>query len=199
MSKAKITRAKIIKKAAELFNQKGYAGSSISDIMKATGLQKGGIYNHFKSKDELALEAFDYAYKCSSQRMWEAVRQKTNAIERLQALVSVHLDYVDNPPIPGGCPIMNTAIESDDTNPILRDRTQQAVTKWQSLISRIIQKGIKKREIRPDVEPDLVATIIISTVEGAIMMSKLYQDSIYLERAISYLKHYIKTDLASNF
>jgi AcrR family transcriptional regulator len=198
MSKAEFTRARIIKKAAELFNQKGYAGSSMSDIMKATGLQKGGIYNHFNSKNELALEAFDYAYRCSSQRVWEAVRKKTNAIERLQALVSVYLDYVDNPPISGGCPIMNTAIESDDTNPMLRARAQQAVTEWRSLISRIIQKGIKKGEIRPNVEPDAIATIVISTVEGAIMMSKLYQDTIHLERAISYLKDYFVTTLASD-
>ena len=61
MSKAQQTKARIVRQAAELFNQKGYAGSSIADVMQATGLKKGGIYNHFKSKDELALAAFDYA------------------------------------------------------------------------------------------------------------------------------------------
>jgi TetR/AcrR family transcriptional regulator, transcriptional repressor for nem operon len=195
MSKAQETRENIIKQAAELFNQKGYAGSSIADIMEATGLKKGGIYNHFKSKDELALEAFDYAYRCSSQKIWQIVRQKTNAIERLQALVSAYLDYVDNPPIAGGCPIMNTAIESDDTHPLLRDRVRGAIDEWRSLIGRIIQKGIKKGEIRPTVEPEFMATIIISTVEGAIMMSKLYDDSIHLERAVNYLNNYIANNL----
>ncbi len=195
MSKAQKTRENIIKQAAELFNQKGYAGSSIADIMEATGLKKGGIYNHFKSKDELALEAFDYAYRCSSQKIWQIVRQKTNAIDRLQALVSAYLDYVDNPPIAGGCPIMNTAIESDDTHPILRDRVRGAIDEWCSLIGRIIQKGIKKGEIRPTVEPEFMATIIISTVEGAIMMSKLYDDSIHLKRAVNYLNNYIANNL----
>jgi AcrR family transcriptional regulator len=56
MSKGEETKAKILHQAAELFNQQGYAGSSISDIMRVTGLQKGGIYNHFSSKDELALK-----------------------------------------------------------------------------------------------------------------------------------------------
>ncbi|MGL5803924.1 MAG: TetR/AcrR family transcriptional regulator [Xenococcaceae cyanobacterium] len=195
MSKAQETRENIIKQAAELFNQKGYAGSSIADIMEATGLKKGGIYNHFKSKDELAIEAFDYAYRCSSQKIWQIVRQKTKAIDRLQALVSAYLDYVDNPPIAGGCPIMNTAIESDDTHPILRDRVRGAIDEWRSLIGRIIQKGIKKGEIRPTVEPEFMATIIISTVEGAIMMSKLYDDSIHLERAVNYLNNYIENNL----
>ncbi len=87
MSKAKQTKARIIQQAAELFNQQGYAGSSIADIMQATGLKKGGIYNHFKSKDELALAAFDYAESLLSQRIWSVVKTKRNAIERLQALV----------------------------------------------------------------------------------------------------------------
>jgi AcrR family transcriptional regulator len=195
MSKAEQTRENIIKQAAELFNQKGYSGSSISDIMRATGLQKGGIYNHFKSKDDLALEAFDYAYRLVSQRVWEAVRKENSAIERLQALVSVYLDYLENPPIAGGCPILNTAVESDDAHPALRDRVRDAVNNWHSLICRIIQKGIAKGEIQPSVEPDVVATIVISTIEGAIMMSKLYRDPIYLERAINHLQDYIKSCL----
>jgi TetR/AcrR family transcriptional regulator, transcriptional repressor for nem operon len=161
--------------------------------MSATGLKKGGIYNHFQSKDEIAVAAFDYAYSCSSKRIWQSVRQKKNAIERLQALVSAYLDYVDDPPIPGGCPIMNTAIESDD--PILRDRVQLVVNEWRSLICRIIEKGIKKGEITATVEPDVIATIIISTVEGAIMMSKLYGDSIHLERAVNYLNNYLASNL----
>lgn len=195
MSKAEQTRENIIKQAAELFNQKGYSGSSISDIMKATGLQKGGIYNHFSSKDDLALQAFDYAYGIASKRVWEVVRKKTNAIERLEVLVSVYLEYLDNPPVAGGCPILNTAIESDDAHPALRDRVRDAVSNWRSLICRIIQKGITKGEIKPSIEPDVIATIIISTVEGAIMMSKLYQDRIHLERAIAYLQDYIKNSL----
>jgi TetR/AcrR family transcriptional regulator, transcriptional repressor for nem operon len=195
MSKAQETKENIIKQAAEVFNVKGYAGCSIADIMSATGLKKGGIYNHFQSKDEIAVAAFDYAYSCSSKRIWQSVRQKKNAIERLQALVSAYLDYVDDPPIHGGCPIMNTAIESDDTHPILRDRVQLVVNEWRSLICRIIEKGIKKGEITTTVEPDVIATIIISTVEGAIMMSKLYGDSIHLERAVNYLNNYLASNL----
>lgn len=144
MTKAEATKAKIIRQAAKLFNQKGYAGSSIADIMQATGLKKGGIYNHFSSKDRLAIEAFDYAYALMSQKIWQAVRTKTNAIERLQAMVSSYLDYIDDPPIAGGCPILNTAIETDDTDSPLRDRALQAMNSWRSLIVRIVEKGIKK-------------------------------------------------------
>lgn len=195
MSKAEATKAKIVRQAAELFNQKGYAGSSITDIMQATGLKKGGIYNHFSSKEELALEAFDYARAKMSQKIWQSVRNKTNAVERLRAMVSSYLDYLDNPPIAGGCPILNTAIETDDLNSPLRDRALQALNSWRSLIVRIVAKGIKKGEVRSQVEPDVVATVIISTLEGAIMMSKLERDGVHVVRVVDYLNNYLD-DLA---
>ncbi len=62
MSKGEATRQRIIALAAPLFNQHGYNGCSLNDIMEATGLEKGGIYRHFESKEELAAEAFDFAW-----------------------------------------------------------------------------------------------------------------------------------------
>ncbi|GAX40357.1 TetR family transcriptional regulator protein [Tolypothrix sp. NIES-4075] len=193
MSKGEETKEKILLSAAELFNQQGYAGSSISDIMRVTGLQKGGIYNHFKSKDELALLAFDYAIAQITGHYRVALRSKRHAIERLQAIIDVFRSNIDNPTIKGGCPLLNTAVESDDTHPALRDRAQQAMNSWRDMICRIIQKGIEKGEIRSDVDADEVATIIISTLEGAVMMSKLYEDSIHLKRAVNHLNQYIKS------
>ncbi len=191
LTKTQKTKANIIHQAAELFNRKGYAGSSIADIMQATGLKKGGIYNHFISKDELALQAFDYAFSLVRQKVWDQIKQEKNAIARLQAMSSVYLEYIDNPPIPGGCPILNTAIESDDTHPKLRDRARQAMDSWRNMIIKIVEKGIQKGEMRSDIEPDLIATILISTIEGAIMMSKLYQDSYHLQKAVDYLHNYL--------
>ena len=198
MSKAQETKARIIHQAAELFNLKGYAGSSISDLMQATGLKKGGIYNHFASKDELALAAFDHAVSLLSQRVWSVVKTKRNALDRLEALVSSYLLYIDDPPIVGGCPILNTAIETDDTNSPLRDRALAAINSWRGLIVRIINKGIKKGEVRSTVEPDIVATIIICNIEGAMMMSKLEKNPVHLRRAIAHLQSYIHESLKPN-
>ncbi|MDJ0680300.1 MAG: TetR/AcrR family transcriptional regulator [Xenococcaceae cyanobacterium MO_167.B52] len=200
MSKAEQTKARIIEQAAILFNQKGYAGVSISDIMQVTGLKKGGIYNHFDGKDELAIAAFDYAVNLVTKKVWHALKQEEKAIARLKALLDIHLDYIDEPPLPGGCPIMNTAIEWDDAHSvmgnsnigiILRDRSKQAMDSWCNLIIAIVKKGIKKGEIKPTVESDTVATILISSIEGGIMISKLYQDSIHLKRVIANLHIYL--------
>lgn len=195
MSKGEETKEKILQQAAELFNQQGYAGASISDIMRITGLQKGGIYNHFKSKDDLALQAFDFAITQISKRYRAALQSRHHAIERLQAIIEIFRTNIDNPIMKGGCPLLNTAIESDDTHPVLRERTQQAMDSWRDMICRVIRKGIQKGEIRPTVNADEVATILISTLEGAVMMSKLYGDSIHIERVIQHLSHYIESHL----
>ncbi len=195
MSKGEETKERILQQAAELFNQQGYAGSSISDIMRVTGLQKGGIYNHFKSKDELALQAFDYAIAQIKLLYRNAWRSKRHAIERLQAIIGVFHKHIDNSPIKGGCPLLNTAIESDDAHPALRDRAQQAMNSWRELICLIIEKGIERGEIRPTVDADEVASIIIAILEGAVMMSKLYGNSIHMDRAINHLNNYLESQL----
>lgn len=191
MSKAQETREKILREAAALFNQYGYSGSSMSDIMRVTGLQKGGIYNHFKSKDELALQAFDFAAECMRRQYLGALKGKHHAIDRLKAVISLFSTFAENPPIPGGCPLLNTAVESDDTHPALRERVQIAMDGWRALICKIINKGIAKGEVRENVEADAVATIVISTLEGAVMMSKLYGDAIHVKRAVKHLHGYL--------
>jgi len=179
-----------------VFNQRGYAGTSMADLMQATGLKKGGLYNHFRSKDELALEAFDYAVAQMQQHFRGAMKGKRHAVDRLMAVLSVYEKMSESPPVAGGCPILNTAIESDDTHPALRDRAKQAVDAWRSLFQRIIAKGIARGELKPMADADEVSTILISTLEGAVMLSKLYGDDAYLASALTHLRGYIQQQLA---
>ncbi len=193
MSKGEETRERILARSAQLFNRQGYFGASLADIMRETGLEKGGIYNHFSSKEQLALEAFDYAYGLVQQRVRQALAGKHNARERLLAIVSVFQGIAEDPPVVGGCPILNTAIEADDANEVLRDRARSAMDDWHTTIHRIVNKGIERQEIRPEINADEVATIFITTLEGAIMLSNLYKDPIYMKRAADHIVHYIET------
>lgn len=197
MSKAQETKTRIIEQAAILFNQQGYAGSSMSDIMRVTGLQKGGIYNHFRSKDELALDAFDFAVNCVEKKFIIALKGKYHAVDRLIAIVNLYENMLEDPPIQGGCPILNTAVESDDTHPALRKKAQLAMDRWHTLIERIVAKGIRRGELHSTVEADNVATVLIATIEGGVMLSKLYGDASHLKRLLNHLKTYIQHQLAT--
>lgn len=193
MSKGEQTRERILASSAQLFNRQGYFGASLADIMRETGLEKGGIYNHFSSKEQLALESFDYAYGLIQQRVRDALSGKFNAIERLLAIVTVFQGILEDPQVAGGCPILNTAIEADDANEVLRDRARSAMDNWRTTIHRIVNKGIERHQIRPGVDADEVASILIATLEGAIMLSNLYKDPLHIQRAADHIAHYIET------
>jgi TetR/AcrR family transcriptional repressor of nem operon len=186
MSKGEQTRRMIMERAAPLFNQQGYFGVSLSDIMQATELEKGGIYNHFASKEQIALASFDFAWELVQEHMRRVLADKKHAVDRLYAFTDAFLELANDSLLPGGCPILNTAVEADDALPALRERARSAVDTWRVSLQRIIHKGIARRELRPDTDADAFATLFISTLEGAIMLSKLYGDLLYIRHAIEH-------------
>lgn len=196
MSKGSETRKMILARAAPVFNQQGYVGSSLTDLMRATGLEKGGIYNHFSNKEQLALEAFEYSLSLLEQSMRQALQEKKHALDRLLALLKYFQGIIEDPPVEGGCPILNLAVEVDDTNPILRTRARQAMDKLQETLRRIIIRGIERQELRADIDIETWITTCIATMEGAIMLSKLYQDPVYIRRAAASMEASIKYTLA---
>jgi TetR/AcrR family transcriptional regulator, transcriptional repressor for nem operon len=189
--KTQQTKQLIIEQAAILFNQNGYVGTSIADIMRSTGVGKGGIYSHFRNKDEIAIAAFDHTLNSIVQAVMLNVEQENTAIDRLTAFVDTFRGFTTQPIGVGGCPILNTAVESDDTHPEMRLHVQQAVNQILALVGSIIALGIRQGEILADTNIEQVSTVILATIEGAIMMSKLYGNDLYLDRAIAHLHQYI--------
>lgn len=186
------TKNKIIETAASIYNQKGYNGMSISDIMEATNLQKGGIYRHFDNKDDLALQIFDYSYQVVSTFMAQAIAAESNAIDKLVALIDCFHELIKpDATIKGGCVVMNTAIENDDGNPALRERAQNAMLRWQSLIKTILSDGIQSGEISPTIDQEAIATVLISTLEGGVMLSRLFDNPAYVAQTRRFLVNYL--------
>ena len=194
MTKGEVTRQKIIEQAAPLFNRLGYAGCSMQDIMAATGLEKGGLYRHFSSKEELAEEAFRYSWAKVLDMRWEGIDGVEGSVEKLRFLVRRFVEIRSI--IPGGCPVLNTAIDADDGNPALRKLVQKAVQEWKSRIADIVLAGIEKGEICADVEPRSIANVVIATLEGALMISRLEGDRTAIHDAEAMLEK-IVLDLRS--
>lgn len=193
MSKGQETKQKIVAQAAPLFNQQGFSGTSISDVMHATGLEKGGIYNHFKGKDELALASFDYSVRLIRRRLARSLKgvPRSPAL-RLVAVLQAFGSVADDPPIAGGCPLLNTAVESDDAHPALRDRARDAMEGWRHLIGRLVSEGIEAGEFRPDVDGDNLATLLIAGIEGGIMLTRLYDDPIHIRRVLAFWTRHVE-------
>jgi TetR/AcrR family transcriptional regulator, transcriptional repressor for nem operon len=164
MSKGEDTRQRIVTEAAKLFNQHGFRGGSMSELMQATGLEKGGIYRHFSSKEEVAAEAFDYAWQEALKVRMHDLDVIPDRVDRLKRFVANFIER--RPSIPGGCPLLNTATDADDGNPVLRARARTALQGWRERLGSIVRDGIERKEIRRSVDANKLATLIISSLEG---------------------------------
>jgi len=193
MRKGEQTKEYILQKAAQLFNERGYYGASMSDIMAATGMEKGGIYNHFKSKDDLAVQSYEYAIDLMRQAFAAAIKGKYHAVDRLQAVVGVFQKIPDGAPLGGGCPVANTAVYTSHSHPKLRAYAQETMIEWQDFIRRIVQLGIERQQLKPETDVEMLTTLLISTLEGAIMLTQLHQDDSYMDRAIAHLTNYLQS------
>jgi TetR/AcrR family transcriptional regulator, transcriptional repressor for nem operon len=192
MRKGERTRHAIIRKAAPIFNQRGYEGAALSDLMQATGLRKGGIYRHFESKQQLAGEAFDYAWKIALDTRFEGTEGIPNAVDRLKQVVR-NFRHRRTALVAGGCPLLNTAIDSDDGNPQLRMRARRAFSLWRERLYSIAEEGKHQNEVRAGLDSAQLATLIVSTLEGGLMVSRLERKDDALDLACHHLEEYLET------
>jgi TetR/AcrR family transcriptional regulator, transcriptional repressor for nem operon len=171
MAKGELTRQRILEAAAPIFNRRGFSGCSMQDVMEATGLEKGGLYRHFSSKEELAVEALKFALSRSMRTRTDDLGHIESPLAKLRFAVK---RFIETPSImPGGCPLMNAAIDSDDGNPALRQVAQEAFLGWKTRLSAIVEAGMQCGEIRKEIKPLRVANTMIATLEGALMMSRI--------------------------
>jgi TetR/AcrR family transcriptional regulator, transcriptional repressor for nem operon len=173
MTKAERTRQHIIESTAPLFNRKGFDGTSLSDLTEATGLTKGALYGNFANKDEIALEAFHYSVRKVREMVKLELEDAFTNKKQLLALLGFYSKYVSDPPIPGGCPLLNTSIEADDHRVSMRRVVVKELMSTINFIRNLIQKGIDAKEFKEDVKPEEIAYAIFCAVEGALMFSRV--------------------------
>jgi TetR/AcrR family transcriptional repressor of nem operon len=180
MTKGEETRQQIVAAAAPLFNQRGYAGCSMGDVMEATGLEKGGLYRHFRSKEELAAAALAYAMGESVKLKVQPVETGVDALTALRAYVE---RFVTSPSaVAGGCPLMNAAVEHDDGNAALRAVARKGFADWKERLVAQVERGKRERVIGRKVDAAWLADTMIATLEGALMLSRI-------QRSVEPLRH----------
>ncbi len=164
MTKGEQTRRGIVQKAAPLFNQKGFEGTSLSDLMRATGLQKGGIYRHFSQQGRSCKQSLRLFLGKSPSGRLEGIEELPDSVDRLKKMID-NFVHVRSGLVPGGCPLMNTAVESDDGNAVLRARAKKALQSWTTRLSQITSDGITKGHINLGVAPTKLSQLIIGSLE----------------------------------
>ncbi|MDR7371437.1 TetR/AcrR family transcriptional regulator [Flavobacterium aquidurense] len=170
MSKAERTRQFIIEASAPLINKKGMAGTSLSDIMEATKLAKGGIYGNFENKEEICIESFLYLRAQLASKLDLAVSKGKSAREKLFNLLDV---YGNGNAMIEGCPILNFGTEADDTNPFMREQVKKAILSSQRRLSNIIEDGIQNKELSQEINSEHFSINTFAIIEGGILCRKV--------------------------
>jgi TetR/AcrR family transcriptional regulator, transcriptional repressor for nem operon len=187
MTKSEKTRRFIIEQSAVIFNKKGIAGTSISDLMESTKLAKGGIYGNFNSKEEIIVEVFDYLTDLVATGLDKAAAGKATAREKLYAILECYNATLASSEI-GGCPLLNFGTEADDTNPDLRQRVAKTIKKSRQRISNVVEEGQAAGEFDKGTDADIFAIKMFAMIEGGIFASRVTNNKGLMKTIVDVLK-----------
>lgn len=194
MTKAERTRQFIIEQSAPLFNTKGVAGTAMSDIMQATKMAKGGLYGHFESKEELTHAVVDYCLGALGEKITAVMNKQKTAKGKLFA----YLDFLsspENPPLQGGCPMINFGIEADDTNTIINQKVKKGMDWSVNRIADVITEGVGNGEFHASWNAKEFAIKLFTMMEGAVMIAKVMGNNNNLHIIIKMLKTEIEAQV----
>lgn len=182
------SKEKVIDSAQKLFHLKGFQSTSIDDILVSTGVTKSNLYYHFKSKEELGLIILEKRIREYEERFFKSTldNKLLSPERRLKEYYKKVAVYHENLDCKSGCPFGNLALEMSDLNEKFRMRLSEFFKHWQKIIERCIKDGIKEKQFRADISAKTISQLIISHLEGAILMTKTH-------RSISPLKSGSKT------
>jgi TetR/AcrR family transcriptional repressor of nem operon len=187
MTKAEKTKQFILEQAAPIFMIKGIAGTAMSDIMNATKLSKGSLYEHFENKEQMSHSVVKYNLNAFVERTIAAVSDVETAKLKLFGMLDFLSDPL-NPPVTGGCPMMNFGMEADDTSPAIRDFVCKTIVDVQKFIQDTVEDGIVAGEFKPDWDAQTFAIKTYALIEGGILISRVSGNNNQMDVLINLIK-----------
>lgn len=165
-------KEKIVSETLRQFSTKGFMATSTSDIIHAAGTSKGGLYNHFKNKEQLFLEALSQARKIWRERNLTGVEEIPRPIDRIKHILINYKDHylTDSDNFPGGCIFVNLTVELSDQRPRLAAVVNEGFVRFKSMLKRLLEKEQAAETLKTGVEIDKVVEMIFSGLLGACVM-----------------------------
>jgi TetR/AcrR family transcriptional repressor of nem operon len=158
------TRRRILDTAARVFAERGYLGTSLNELIKETGLAKGGFYFHFASKEALALACLQDRQEQWIGKVMASAMQHERAIDQLTSIPHTLCDVYEQDPS-FRC-VGKLSMELMENFPELAPQVRPAMTAWVRLTSELLRRAQSEGDVRPELEPDTVAEIAVAGVVG---------------------------------
>jgi TetR/AcrR family transcriptional repressor of nem operon len=184
------TRERIVEAARDLFFKQGYVATGVAQILKVSNANSGSLYYFFPSKEDLLVAVLEKYQTLPEPRVLKpAFERSDDPIEKLFAVLEGYRLLLEATDFDLGCPIGNLALEVSNSQPAARRLIIENFKAWCDAIRRLIEDAADR--LPRDVEADALATHVLATMEGSVMLARAYRSFEPFDQAINQLKDYI--------
>jgi len=173
LEKGRLTRERVIITATELFRKNGFHNTSLSQILAAAGLTKGGFYFHFRSKEELGDAVIDYMRDFWVHNVLEDVVKEKGALKRIERMFDIMIETHEGNAFHGCALLAVLTAEMMEVETHFSERLRKIYSDWKDSIVEILKKGKQEGLFKEWVDPDCLALLIIGTFQGTTVMAHL--------------------------
>lgn len=192
VSKGMQTRQDIITKSLQVFSVKGYFNTSVSDILAVTGLTKGGLYGHFRSKEDIWYAVYDKAVMIWRDIVLKGAEEITDPLERIEKTIENDMkNYLGADVFDGGCFFFNMLVELSGQSSSMAGSILKGFVKFSGLIKDWLKEADQKGLLKDGLDLDEIANFIVISLNGAAPLYAATRDSRVWEQTISQLRNYI--------
>jgi len=186
-------KEKIVAESLKLFSLKGFLNTSISDILEAANTSKGGLYNHFESKESLFFAVLNEAKRIWREETLADLDQISKPVEKIKKLLENYRDrYLkDRSNFPGGCIFVTLSVELDDQRPVLSRELNKGFAGLKAMLNRLLDQGKESGEVRKGVDTAAVTEMIFAGMLGASVIYGMEKSDACLDQAIGSLIEYL--------
>jgi len=180
--RGRASRERIVERAADLFAERGIAGTSVDEVLAAAKAGKGQFYHYFRNRDELAAAAV--GYRCA--RVVDGLTDALGDVSSLAGLEQALAGFIagfEQAGLPG-CPIGTLAAEAAGRNEAARLQAAAGFDAWERLLAGALERMRQRGELRADAQPAVLATGLLASIEGGMVLSQARQDPASLRVAV---------------
>ena len=196
-TKGERTREKILEEARLVFKRKGFGATTINDLLNAAGTTKGNLYFHFADKEAVGLEVLRREQQSFYRFLDQALAGKSPAVG-LDNFFRKALEKQSQQGFVGGCLFGNTALETSDTAPVFAGLVQEVFAEWMRKLEQKIASAQVDEQIRTDISAGELAEMVVATIEGGIMQSRLQKSATPLKRSLETLRRVLELKITTH-
>ena len=187
------TRRKIIEKSMQLFSVKGYYNTSISDILAAADLTKGGLYGHFASKEDIWYAVYEEAVGIWKGIVFKGIRNNSDPLSRIEKFIENDmLDYLGTDVFEGGCFFLNMLVELSGQSASMSKQILRGFVRLSGLLRSWLEEADQEGMLRENLDLKEVSNFIIISLNSAAALYISSRDRSILDQTVRQLRFYIK-------